>query len=373
MWTATGWFRALLLCAAGAVAAVAASECQAAAPQKPVAGQQIHFPEGTWTASPQVGPDGKVRQCVLLAPRKRAGKDGAIDTIFYMTIGRGAGYAIGIVDNAMPTEKILDDQAEIIIDGHSFPAVAFNIGPNLVMHPGDVAGALAALEKANKLTLRSDGAGIDSGPIMLVLPGEALAWLRQCGKIFNIATDRPTDPNAPEMPVPRARSPEVAFIARTPAGPPGIEDKQKISGWDASELRRDDGKVEVCLIRRHYASKAPNGPSYATFFIVSRSKGLTAMLKGSTINLPPDQAVDATMTIDSKPFTGFSARVLGSDEIGIYPEHGAALAVALEHGAHLDFKSKAVGMEVPVDGAVVTWLRACARRHGFGIEPESRN
>jgi hypothetical protein len=27
----------------------------------------------------------------------------------------------------------------------------------------------------------------------------------------------------------------------TPAGPPGVEDKQKIEGWDASELRNRNG------------------------------------------------------------------------------------------------------------------------------------
>jgi hypothetical protein len=40
---------------------------------KPVAGQQVRFSKGTWSALPQVGLDGKVRQCVLVALRQRTG------------------------------------------------------------------------------------------------------------------------------------------------------------------------------------------------------------------------------------------------------------------------------------------------------------
>ena len=40
---------------------------------KPVAGQQVRFPNGTWSGLPQVGPDGKVRQCVMVALRQRIG------------------------------------------------------------------------------------------------------------------------------------------------------------------------------------------------------------------------------------------------------------------------------------------------------------
>ena len=57
------------------------------------------------------------------------------------------------------------------------------------------------------------------------------------------------------------------------------------------------------------------------------------MLKDSGLNLPPNQPVDqATLAINSKPFVGFSAHVLGNDEIGVFPQSGAALMVALGDG-----------------------------------------
>jgi len=40
-----------------------------------------------------------------------------------------------------------------------------------------------------------------------------------------------------------------------------------------------------------------------------------------------------------KSFTGFSAQVQGPDEIGIFPQHGAALAKAPESGARATMKS----------------------------------
>ncbi len=176
--------------------------------------------------------------------------------------------------------RFLDDQAEIVLDDHAFPAAAFTVGSDtLALHPGDAAGALAALEKTTKLRLRSDGAGIDTGPIALDLPGEALGWLKQCDKQFDIAIDRPSDPNAGPLPVPRPRSPEIASAQPTPAGPPGMEDKQKISGWDASELRDFAGKIAVCFIRQHYTVKSPGARSIGTYLLVSRAKGLTIMLK----------------------------------------------------------------------------------------------
>jgi hypothetical protein len=62
------------------IAVTASSVLYAAPVEKPVAGQQVRFPNGYWSALPQVGADGKVRQCVLVALRQRAGNDGPVDT-----------------------------------------------------------------------------------------------------------------------------------------------------------------------------------------------------------------------------------------------------------------------------------------------------
>jgi hypothetical protein len=228
---------------------------------------------------------------------------------------------------------------------------------------------LSGLEKSKTLRLRSAAAGIDTGVIMLDLPAEALAWLRDCSKTFNIAIDRPTDPKAPELPAPRPRSAEIAPAQWTPAGPPGIDDKQKISGWDASELRDNNSRIVVCMIRRHYVSGSENDAArYTSFFMVSRAKGLTMMLKNSTLKLVAEQPIEATLTIDGKPFTGFVARASSEDEIIVYPERPAALAAVLDDGVRFNFKSKQTGMEMPVLGGVVGWLRACARRNGIALE-----
>src|SRR5262249_30796166 len=372
MWTTANWFKVVMACAAVATMAATATRSQAG---DPVAGKQVRFPNGYWSALPQIGPDGRVRQCVLVAMRSRAGCGGAIGTNLSLTIGRGAGLAISILDDELPPEQVLDDQAEIVLDGsRSFPAVGFTVGSNsLAMHPGDAAGVLSALEKAVTLTLRSDGAGIDTGAVKLELPGEALGWLKRCGKTFDIAIDRPTDPDAPAMPSPRPRSAKVSSAQPTAAGPAGIEDKQKISSWDASELRGTDGTVAVCMIRRHYATGSqPGAHRFASFLMVSRAKGLTMMLKDSSLNLPSGQTIEATLSIGGNQFLGFSAQVLGADEIGLFPQHGAALAPALENGGYFNFKAPMLGMEAPIQGGVVPWLRACARRHGIGLEPQSK-
>ena len=233
--------------------AVGAGSAEAAAPEKPVAGKTVHFPDGTWSGLPETGPDKKVRQCVLVAQRTRGAAGEGIDTALSLTIGRGSGLAIAIGDDKLPSEAILDDQAEIVVGDRAFPATAFTVrSGTLAFHPGDAAGVLSALDKATTLQLHSDGAGIKSGAMTLDLPGDALAWLKLCGKQFDIALDRPTDPKAGDIPIPRPRSPEIAPAKPTVAGPPGIEDKQNISGWDASELRNSDGKIAVCFIRQHY-------------------------------------------------------------------------------------------------------------------------
>src|SRR5258707_7377795 len=117
-------------------------------------------------------------------------------------------------------------RGELLIDDRAFPAVGFPIGSTFVFHPGDAAGALAAIGKATRVRLRSDGAGIDSGAVAIDLPAEALNWLKQCGTTFDIAIDKTTDPDAPELPVPLPRSPRTALLPATPTGPPGMAEKQ---------------------------------------------------------------------------------------------------------------------------------------------------
>src|ERR1700760_3126620 len=95
---------------------------------KSAAGQQVRFPNGTWSALPQAGPDGKVRQCVLVALRQRTGSNGPVDTRFSINISRGTGLAIMIQDDGLPSEQVLDDQAELAIGDRVFPAVYFPIG-----------------------------------------------------------------------------------------------------------------------------------------------------------------------------------------------------------------------------------------------------
>jgi hypothetical protein len=58
--------------AAALTALLAATAAALAAPNdKPVAGQQVRFPNGYWSGLPQAGPDGEVRQCVLVALRRQ--------------------------------------------------------------------------------------------------------------------------------------------------------------------------------------------------------------------------------------------------------------------------------------------------------------
>jgi hypothetical protein len=173
------------------------------------------------------------------------------------------------------------------------------------------------------------------------------------------------------MPVPRPPSPQIAMIPATLAGPPGMADKQKIEGWDASELRDREGHTIVCYIRRRYVTGSePSSRTFGTFFMVSRAKGLTMMLKDSSLKQSEGQAVEATLKVGETPFTDFSAQVMGPDEIGIFPQHGAALAAALEKGVRATFKSPGNdNFEFPVQAGVIPWLRACARRNGIAIEP----
>ena len=306
---AHGWFRALMV---GAVlGSIVGFGCAwAAAPEKPVAGKSVHFAAGSWSGVAEIGGDKKVRQCVLAAKRARGAAGEEIDTVFTLIIGRGSGFAVAISDDKLPAERILDDQAELTVGDRAFPATAFTVrADTLAIHPGDAAGVLTALEKATTLRLRSDGAGVASGAITLDLPSDALAWLKQCGKQFDIALDRPTDPKAGDIPSPRPRAPEIAPVASTAAGPAGIEDKQKISGWDASELRNNDGKVAVCFIRQHYQVGAgANARFIGTFLMVSRAKGLTMMLK----DFEPKSARGAAGRGDTRHRRKALYRILGA-------------------------------------------------------------
>jgi hypothetical protein len=343
---------------------------------RPVAGKVVHFPDGTWSGLPQTGPNGKVRQCVMIAERPRAGFDGKIDSDFSVDISAGSGLTFGLSDDKLPADSILDDEAEVVLDGKTFRAVAFTIaGGNgkLAFHPGDAATVLAALKTTGTVRLRADSGRIDTGPIVLAMHDDSYSWLKQCGTQFKIAIDKPTDPDAPVLPVAYPRSPDVAMSVPTVAGPPGIEDKRKISGWDASEIRGNDGRVLACMIRRHYSEGGAKPHTLATFLVVSRTKGLTMLLKDSFLDLPGGTSVDSTLKIDGKPYAAYSAQVEGSDEIAIFPDHGPDLAKALGDGVSAHFEAKNVEtVDFPVVAGVMPWLRVCTHRWGFGFEPEAK-
>src|SRR5258708_8980249 len=97
-------------------ALLAASSLASAAPaEKPVAGKVVHFPQGVWSALPQLGPDGKVRQCVLVATRDRATKDGPVTTRFSLDINQGTGFTAVIQDDRVPTQELLSDHSELLV------------------------------------------------------------------------------------------------------------------------------------------------------------------------------------------------------------------------------------------------------------------
>jgi hypothetical protein len=356
--------------AAAFAMAVIGNPAAADSPPKPVAGQQVHFPNGTWSAVPQVGPDGKVRQCVMVALRPRAITGGMVDTRLSIDISAGSGLAFAILDDKLPSEAILDDQAEVILDGKSHPAVGFTVdGANsLALHPGDAAAVMAALARTTKVRLRSDGDGVDTGDIPLNLPTDALAWLVQCGKQFAIALDHPTDPNAPPLPLARPRTLEIASVRPNASGLPGADDIEKIGKWDASELRSGDGRVGACYIRVRYGMGSDNTRLIMASLFTTRSKGLTMALKDTQLKLTAGTDLDATLTIDQKPFAGFSARELSDNEIGFFPQHGGAFGAALGDGVTMALKSPVEGFEFEIPAGVVPWLRACSRRWGWSFE-----
>ena len=107
-------------------------------------------------------------------------------------------------------------------------------------------------------------------------------------------------------------------------------------------MRGSDGRVAVCMIRQHCVTAGSVAYFVATFLMVSRANGLILMLKHSTLDRPEGQPVEGAFAIDGKPFFGFKSRMLGYDEVGIFPKAGK--------------------MEFPIPAGVVPWLRACSRR-----------
>jgi hypothetical protein len=156
---------------------------------------------------------------------------------------------------------------------------------------------------------------------------------------------------------------------------PGQREQQKISGWETTEVRGDDGRVAACMIRAHYTTGGAKGRSIATFLVASRSKGLTMLLKDSGLDLPggPGTPIKATFKINDKAFPDFSAEVEGRDEIAIFPNHGTALAAALDDGVTAQFDAmNAETVNFAVVSGVMPWLRDCTQRWGFGFEPDAK-
>jgi hypothetical protein len=131
-------------------------------------------------------------------------------------------------------------------------------------------------------------------------------------------------------------------------------------------------------MRKHHSpilrerAKCPSPPPHhaSVWRLSQRSSLRPRLLKDSNLKLPEGNAVEATLKIGETSFTGFSAQVQGPDEIGIFPQHGAALAKALENGGRALMKSPVSdNFEFPVQASVIPWLRACARRNGIAIEP----
>jgi hypothetical protein len=98
-----------MVCAAMVAVGATISTSHAAEPEKPVAGKQVRFESGYGNAVPQADADGRVRQCMLVTKRTRAGAAGAVDTRFSMIISRGAGFAFGLGDSDVMLEQILGD------------------------------------------------------------------------------------------------------------------------------------------------------------------------------------------------------------------------------------------------------------------------
>jgi hypothetical protein len=154
------------------------------------------------------------------------------------------------------------------------------------------------------------------------------------------------------------------------SGLPGADDIVKIAKWDASEVRDPDGRVSLCYIRQRYGTGAgaENMHQIITALLSSAPRGLTLALKDTVLKLDHDQKIDATLTLDKKPFTAFFAETMSSNEIVLFPQHGSAFAAALGDGVDVDMKSPAEGSEFYIPPGVVPWLRACSRRWGWSFD-----
>jgi len=112
------------------------------------------------------------------------------------------------------------------------------------------------------------------------------------------------------------------------------------------------------------------------FFMASRAKGLSLMLKDSELKAKPGQSLDASLTIGDTPVTELSARVLSSDEIGVFPRHGLALAAAAaaDKADRFAFKSPLMSFEsrspAPSPGSAPApsrWSRRGNSGHGARV------
>ena len=200
------------------VAATAPSLVHAAPAEKPVAGQQVRFPKGYWSALPQVGPDGKVRQCVLVALRQRAGSR------------RRCRYALcaehrprrrpcrsrSMTTACRPSRCSTTRPRCCSMIAHS-PRSAFRSAPRSCSIPAmpPARSPRSARRRASGCARRAP-ASIPARST-IGLPAEALNWLKQCGTAFDIAIDRPTDPDAPE----HAGAAAALRRKRVPAGEAG--------------------------------------------------------------------------------------------------------------------------------------------------------
>ena len=346
----------------------------AAAPEaKPVAGQQVRFPQGIWSGVPQAGPDGKVAMRAGGAAPAH-GQNGPVNTHFAINISHGTGFVFMIQDEGLAIERVLDDQAEIVLGERSFPAVTFQIaGDAFIFHPGDAAAALEALGKARQVRLHSDGSGVDSGYRHQPAGGSAelAESLRQDVRYRHRQGQRSR----------RAADARSTAPLAANAGDAGDQSRAARHGGQAEDRRlgclgaaQQQGQILVCFIRRHYyAGSEPGARHLATFFMVSRAKGLTMMLKDSNLHLTEGDAVEATLKFDDRSFTGFSAQVKVPTRSAFFRSTAPHSPWALENGGRGLMKSPVSdNFEFPVQASVIPWLRACARRNGIPIEPVSQ-
>jgi hypothetical protein len=94
------------------------------------------------------------------------------------------------------------------------------------------------------------------------------------------------------------------------------------------------------------------------------------MVKDTKLDLPEGTPVEATLKVGGAPFPAVSGQMQGHDEIGLFPQHGNALLGALEKGSVFELRASRIEdkYEFSVQGGVIGWVRACARRNGIALE-----